>query len=226
MDVTASSPEAQQPGSIFGLLHLDPLAGLDPMTRELREYRALSERMIYMSARMPLVLGWQVEYVATRATATPEVQRVVDTADRFVTLLEKYPAELAKERQAALGQVQEMVKVERREAIDQVTRAVATEREAVVKEVSAQQSGVRQIVGDVQRLVDTAAQATERANADTSKTIITTEVAGRRSMVLGFQLVLAVALVVIVGTPVTLLLYRLANKRWVGPAAQPPPSTA
>jgi hypothetical protein len=215
MKVTASSPEAQQPGSIFGLLQLDPLAGLDPVTRELRNYRALSERIVYLSMRMPLVLGWQVEYVATRSTATPEVQRIVNTAERFATLLEKYPADLAKERQAALVQVGELVKAERKEAIDQVSR-----------EVTAQQSSVRQIIADVQRVVETAARATASANADTSKTIITTEDAGRRAMVLGFRLGLAMVLVVVVGVPAVLLLYRIANKRWVGPATHSPPSTA
>ena len=222
MKVTPSSPQAQGTDSVFGLLRLDPLAGLDPVTKELRNYRALTERMMYMSVRMPLVLGWQVEYVTTRATATPEIQRAVGTAERFAATLEKYPAELSKERQAALVQAGELLKAERKEAIDQLSRSVTAEREAVSRDVTAQQSAVRQIIGDVQRVVETAAKATETANAETSKTIMTTDAAGRRAMVLGFRLVLAVILVILLGVPTVLLLYRLAAKRWVGPAARRP----
>jgi hypothetical protein len=225
MKVDAASPEARSPGSVFGLLHLDPLAGLDPVTQELRNYRALSERMIYMSVRMPLVLGWQVEYVATRVTATPEVQRIAGSTEQFVKVLDKYPSELSKERQAALIQVQTLAAAERQATVDQVARAVAVEREAIARELTTQQSSVRQIIADVQRVVETTARATENANTETSKTIARTEEAGRRSMVLGFQLVLAVIVVLIVGTPAVLLLYRLANKRWIIVTANPPPPT-
>ena len=31
--MTADSPQAKAPGSVFGLLYLDPLAGLDPVAR-------------------------------------------------------------------------------------------------------------------------------------------------------------------------------------------------
>ena len=216
MKIDASSPAARSPGSVFGLLMIDPLAGLDPVTQELRSYRALSERMIYMTVRMPLVLGWQVEYVATRVTATPEVLRIAGSTEEFVKILNKYPAELATERQAALTQVQSLVTTERQATVDQVARAVAAEREAISRDVTTQQSSVRQIIADVQRVVETTVRATESVNAEAGKTIARTEEAGRRSMILGFRLVFATILLVVVGAPAVLLLYRLANKRWVG----------
>ena len=217
MKVTPASPEAKGPGSVFGLLMIDPLAGLDPVTQELRNYRALSERVMFMTSRMPLVVGWQVEYLATRVTATPEIQRVVGSAEQFVTLLNTYPATLSKEREAALAQVQELVKGERQAAIEQVAKAVAVEREAITRDVTGQQASVRQIVADVQRLVETAATATATANTETSKTIARTEEAGRRSMLLGFQLIVGGTLLVLVGIAGVVLLYRLAGRRWLGP---------
>src|SRR5688572_13329046 len=219
MKVTAASPEAKGPGSVFGLLMIDPLAGLDPVTQELRNYRALSERVMFMTSRMPVVLGWQIEYLATRVTATPEIQRVVGSAEQFVTLLNSYPATLSKEREAAMVQVQELVKGERQAAIEQVAKAVAVEREAITRDVTGQQASVRQIVADVQRLVETAAAATATANTETSKTIARTEEAGRRSMLLGFQLIVGGTLLVLVGIAGVVLLYRLAGRRWLGPAA-------
>jgi hypothetical protein len=220
MKVTPASAEAKGPGSVFGLLMVDPLAGLDPVTQELRNYRALSERVMFMTTRMPVVVGWQVEYLATRVTATPEIQRVVGTTEQFATLLGSYPATLSKEREAALVQVQALVKGERQEAIEQAARAVAVEREAITRDVTAQQSSVRQIVADVQRLVETAATATATANTETSKTIARTEEAGRRSMVLGFQLVVGGIVLVLVGIAGIVLLYRLATKRWLGPKVE------
>jgi hypothetical protein len=220
MKITPASPEAKGAGSVFGLLMVDPLAGLDPVTQELRNYRALTERIMYMAARTPIVVGWQVEYLATRVTATPEIQRVVGATEQFVTLLGTYPATLSKEREAALVQVQELVKGERQAAIEQAAKAVAVEREAITQNVTAQQSSIRQIVGDVQRLVETAATATATANTETSKTIARTEEAGRRSMVLGFQLIVGGIVLVLVGIAGIVLLYRLATKRWLGPVAE------
>jgi len=217
MKIDPASPEAKGAGSVFGLLMIDPLAGLDPVTQELRNYRALSERVMYMSTRMPMVVGWQVEYLATRVTATPEIQRVVGSTEQFVTLLSSYPATISKEREAALVQVQGLVKAERQAAIEQVAKAVAGEREAITRDVTAQQSSVRQIVADVQRVVETTAAATASANVDTSKTIAKTEEAGRRSMVLGFRLIVSGVVLVMVGIAGVLLLYRLASKHWLSP---------
>ncbi|HZN65688.1 MAG TPA: hypothetical protein VFB66_10315 [Tepidisphaeraceae bacterium] len=232
MKVTAASEEAKGPGSVFGLLMIDPLAGLDPVTLELRNYRALTERIMYMTARLPIVLGWQVEFLANRVTATPQVERFVGSTEQFVTLLKDYPAALTKERQAALAQVhelvkgerqaavahvQEQVKGERQAAIEQLAKAVAGEREAISRDVTAQQSAVRQIVADVQRLVETTAAATTTVNAEAGKTIARTEEAGRRSMMLGFQLIVGGSVLILIGIAGVLLLYRLASRRWLGP---------
>ena len=171
---------------------------------------------MFMTTRMPLVVGWQVEYATTRLTATPEIQRVVGTTEQFVTLLGGYPAAISKEREAAVLQVHELVKGERQAAIEQLAKAVAGEREAISRDVTGQQSSVRQIVADVQRVVETTAAATSTANTETSKTIAKTEEAGRRSMVLGFRLVVGGVVALLVATLGLLLLYRLASKRWVG----------
>ena len=235
----ADHPRGKAPGSLFGLLGVDPLAGLDPVTAELRNYRALSERMIYMSVRMPLVLGWQVEYAANRATSTPEVHRMLDSFERFTgitgrftELIEKLPADITKERQAALVQVQqvvkderqaaltqvhEVVKDERQAAVDQVNQRVDGQRQAITDELTKQTSSLRQIVGDVSGLVGTVEQAVASVNESTSKTITTTEEAGRRTMTLGFWYGLVLIVVIIFCPPVALLMYRLALKRWVGP---------
>ena len=47
-----------------------------------------------MTSRMPIVLGWQVEYVATRVTATPEVQRIAGTTEEFVEVISEIPGRI------------------------------------------------------------------------------------------------------------------------------------
>jgi hypothetical protein len=244
LKVTAASPEIKLPGNIFGLMFMDPLAGLDPVTRELREYRALMDRLIFMTVRMPLVLGWQAEYAAIRASSTPEVHRFLDltdgvvgsanrfadmtsrftdTADRLVAVLNRYPGELTKERQAALAQVAEMLAAERQAALDQAIEGVADERAALTAELVGQQSQLRQTVADVRGLVETTEQAVRSANDSTSRTIVTTEEASRRTIRDGFRMGVGLLVVLIVLPPVTLLLYRLASRRWVGASVSHPP---
>jgi hypothetical protein len=151
------------------------------LTRELRNYRALTERVMFMSSRMPMVLGRQVEYLSTRVTATPEIQRFVGTTEGLLTVLSGYPAALAKERQAAVAQLQEavkgerqaalvqlqeQVKGERQAAIEQLAKAVAVEREAISRDVTARHSDVRQIVADVQRVIETTGGDHDRQHGD------------------------------------------------------------
>ena len=59
---TPDSPQVKVPGSLLGLLYLDPLAGLDPVAAEVRSYRTLTERMMFVAVRIPIVVGWQVDY--------------------------------------------------------------------------------------------------------------------------------------------------------------------
>src|SRR4029450_8526347 len=66
MHITAGSSQAMAKGSVFGLLYLDPLAGLDPVGRELQEYRALTERLNFFVNRLPLVLSMQVDLAIHR----------------------------------------------------------------------------------------------------------------------------------------------------------------
>jgi hypothetical protein len=226
LGLDAQSAEGSGPSSIFGLLQVDPLAGLSPVTAEMRNYRAMSERMMYMGVRMPRVLGWQVEYATLRATGTPEVHRLLDTADRFAAVAETFPAHLSKEREAALTQVQGMVRAEREAAVEQVNHRVSGQREALTDELTKQSSQLRQMVGDVSSLVGNVQQAAANVNASTSKTVVTTEEAGRRTMTLGFWLALVLILVLIICPPAVLLLYRLAVKHWVALPAPRPASTA
>lgn len=93
------------PSSVFALLNLDPLAGLDPATRELAETRLFAERALFTGQRMPQLISWQMELFAMHATSTPQVQEMVSStaqiasvSDRLARTVEQLPAQISAER--------------------------------------------------------------------------------------------------------------------------------
>ena len=78
------------PTSIFSLLYLDPLAGLDPTAAAIQETREMGERAMYYSQRMPMLLSWQVEVLAYQLAGQPESQQILNDANRLATASEVF----------------------------------------------------------------------------------------------------------------------------------------
>ena len=78
------------PTSIFSLLYLDPLAGLDPTAAAIQETREMGERAMYYTQRMPQLLSWQVEVLACQLANQPEPQQVLNDANRIATAAETF----------------------------------------------------------------------------------------------------------------------------------------
>jgi hypothetical protein len=98
--------------SIFSLLYLDPLAGLDPTAAAIQETRDLGERAMYYSQRMPMLLSWQVEVLAYQLAGQPESQQVLNDANRlaasseiFAKTAQQMPQVINEQRQAAIQQI-------------------------------------------------------------------------------------------------------------------------
>lgn len=96
--------------SVFALLDIDPLAGLDPATRELAQTRLFAERALYLGQRMPQMLDWQVELFTLRTAALPQVRQALDNTaqlaaagDRLSRVAEQTPAFLSGEREQILA---------------------------------------------------------------------------------------------------------------------------
>ena len=117
-EVADSNPaEKSNPGSVFSLLMLDPLAGMDPAVREIAQTRLMAERALYVSQKMPMVLRWQTELLAVNAIRLPAVQQLVTNStqltasvDRFATLAEKLPGQVSTERVEILKALQSQEK--------------------------------------------------------------------------------------------------------------------
>ena len=233
-NLSRQSPQVKLPGSVFGLLYLDPLSGLDPVAAELHSYRALTERMMYLAQRMPAVIAAQVDYAALNATSTPQVLRVVDGIDkfnatvsrftdvtsrftdatsRFADTTAKYPQHLTSERKAAIDQAGATVATERKAAIDQAAAAVAAERKAVLAELESQESRVRRIMDDAKSVLDRADTAGASINKSTTQTVATAEQSTRRTIDHLFWRTLVLILVLLAGIPISAIVYRKVAAR-------------
>jgi hypothetical protein len=105
---------SQPSASVFQFLSLDPLAGLDPATRELTEARLFAERALYIGQRMPFMLRWQIELMSEELSRTPEFQQamtnthqVARSIQQIGRLAETLPNRLTQEREAILQALNE-----------------------------------------------------------------------------------------------------------------------
>ena len=106
------TPATTAPTSIFSLLFIDPLAGLDPTAAAIQETRELGERAMYYSQRMPQLVSWQTEVLVMQLANQPEsrqvlsnAQQVANAATSFSKVSEQFPQLVNDQRQAAIQQL-------------------------------------------------------------------------------------------------------------------------
>ena len=102
----------KEPTTVFNLLRLDPLSGLDPATRELAQTRLFAERALFVAQRMPVLLRWQLEVLTANTAALPEIQTLVtnstqlaNSAERFGHLADQFPSLVNAQREATIKQI-------------------------------------------------------------------------------------------------------------------------
>jgi len=120
----------EKAGSVFGLLRLDPLAGLDPATREIAQSRLLAERALYVTQKMPQLLRWQLELLSANTLASPAVQQMVANTtqltaavERVSQVTEQLPAQMDRQREEIFKALEAQEK--------QLTPLIAEVREAL-----------------------------------------------------------------------------------------------
>jgi hypothetical protein len=109
----ASTGDTAKPESVFSLLKVDPLSGIDPAVREIAQTRLFAERALYVTQKMPMLLRWQTELLSVNAVQLPAVQQLVtnstqlsDSVERFARVAEQFPAQLSTEREEILKALQ------------------------------------------------------------------------------------------------------------------------
>ncbi|QFY42667.1 hypothetical protein F6R98_08545 [Candidatus Methylospira mobilis] len=103
---TRSKASSSSGSNVFALLNMDPLASLDPATRELTETRLFAERALFIGQRMPLLIEWQMELLASRTLKNPEVGQllsgttlIAEAGDRLSRTVEQLPSFISAERE-------------------------------------------------------------------------------------------------------------------------------
>jgi hypothetical protein len=114
-----TSGEDHSLGSLFSLLGIDPLSGLDPAVREIAQSRELAERTIYYIQRVPNLVDMQVEQMTDEFAVTPETLRLLGNIDRTARAAEEtgrlaseLPTVISREREAAIRQFMEAIDTE------------------------------------------------------------------------------------------------------------------
>ena len=109
----ANQSTSAKSGSVFSLLQVDPLAGLDPAVREVTQTRMFAERALFVLQKMPMLLRWQTELFSLNAAQMPAVQQLVTNStqiaasvDRFSHLAEQLPGQVSAERAEILKALQ------------------------------------------------------------------------------------------------------------------------
>ena len=104
------------PTSLIGLVGLDPMAGLDPAVRQVEQTRLMAERAIYYAQRVPILMDLQLDRSLNRIAAGPESQKLqrqtasmTSSAERFAAVAEALPADFAREREALVRQLSELL---------------------------------------------------------------------------------------------------------------------
>ncbi len=135
--------------NVLSLLNIDPLAGLDPATRELAQTRLLAERLMFIVERMPQIIQWQAELLTLQAAELPQIEEVVsnttrfaDAADRLGKLAEEMPGLISSERK-------------------EILQGIALERAALLQAVQDQQPGLTNLSREIGRAFGEGARMTD-----------------------------------------------------------------
>ena len=142
----ANKSDPAKPGSVFNLLMLDPLAGMDPALREIAQTRMFAERALYVTQKMPRLVRWQTELLSLNAVRMPAVQQVVSNSTQISSSVETF-ARVA-------DQLPELVNHQREAAIKQVFEGLANERTNLVAALGGDEMKLRPTLAELRQTVE------------------------------------------------------------------------
>jgi hypothetical protein len=137
----ANRANAPTTGSVFDMLDLNPLSGLDPVTREIAQSRMFAERALYVTQQMPTLLRWQTELLTLKAADTLEVKQLVTNTTEITASVQRF-ARVA----------------------EQLPSQISTEREEVLKALQAQESKLTPLVNEVRQTLTAGSQMSTSLN--------------------------------------------------------------
>lgn len=134
----SQQPAIAKPTSIFSLLFLDPLAGLDPTAVAIEQTREMAERAMYYTQRMPILVSWQIQLLTLQMAQQPEVKLMLEDADSFAKSTERF-AKVA-------DRLPQLINDQREAAIKQILDGVAAERTNLLAGLAAEEQKARALL--------------------------------------------------------------------------------
>lgn len=167
-------------GGVLGFLTIDPLAGLDPTTREIEQARLLAERAFFYMQRMPTLISWQAEMLMMDTVSEPESREVLASVQSLTASVEqitrdvnelntRFPTLISEERQAILESLDKSFDEQRERAIDQALAGLSDERKALIDQLSAQEEQLRPLVTDLRQTVDSTTALSDSVRSTTEQ---------------------------------------------------------
>jgi hypothetical protein len=146
-----------KPASVFGLLFLDPMAGLDPTVRAVEETRYLAERVLYYGQRMPMLVSWQAELLALQLADQPAATQVLTNANQLAASMQVF-AKTAEQLPRVIDQ-------QREAAIEQVFAGIATERTNILTSLASEEKKMRELLAEMRGTLGTAGEMANSVKA-------------------------------------------------------------
>ncbi len=159
---SARKADSAKPGSVFNLLMLDPLAGLDPATREIAQTRLFAERALYVTEKFPMLLRWQTELLSVNASRLPAVQQLVTNSTQLAAVAERYAA--------VAEQLPQLVNDQRVAAIQQIFDGIAAERTNLFINLAADELKLRETLAGLHQTLGAGTELMKSTEA-TAKTL-------------------------------------------------------
>jgi hypothetical protein len=161
----------KQRSSVFSFFYVDPLANLDPATREISRARELTERVFFYSERVPVLMNWTMRSLYYDLAASAETQQLMGNAtqvtevwDRYADAIEGWPDMLTEQRDAAITQMAETIRVERVAAIEQFMDGLTDQRQAFREDLAAEEERLRGALGDLKLTIDAGTEMSSSLN--------------------------------------------------------------
>jgi hypothetical protein len=141
MKKSKGADDGNKPGSVFAMLNLDPLAGLDPAAREIAKSRLFAERVLYVMQKTPMLFRWHVELLSLNTADQPAVRQLVTNSTQIAASVERFAS-----------------------TAEKLPELVSSEREQIIKALEAQEKTLTPLVGEVRQVINSGTQMSDSVN--------------------------------------------------------------
>ncbi len=178
--VTTGQTEKGKASNVLGFLFIDPLAGLDPTTREIEQARLFAERAFFYMQRVPMLISWQAELLYIDTVGEPETRTLLANTESLTRsveqiteeisgLREQFPEIVSSEREAILEEVSVMVNEQRQLAIEQALVGLSAEREALIEQLEAEEEKLGGVISELRQTVESTTALSDSVRSTTEQ---------------------------------------------------------